>query len=146
MYMYIIWQACRLQELDNPELGINYLEIALDMLISVDSTYTSLLYSELGRARTKNYQYKQAIKDFETALIYNPADYSVLHEIALVYDYNLKNRKKSIEYYKRYVKCMQDKTLSENEEHPFDGYFKEYIEARIQRLEEDEFMEGGKKK
>lgn len=126
-----------------PEIGIKYLEVALELLTMVDSSFMSRFYVDLGTARYKNYQYRQAIKDFETALIYNPKDYSVFNEIANIYDVNLKNRKKAIEYYKKFLSYLTSNE-QKSAENSYSNYFIQYVGNRIQRLEEEEFMEKGK--
>jgi tetratricopeptide (TPR) repeat protein len=123
---------------DDPNLGVYYLEIALDLL-TVDSLFMSRFYADLGNAHTKNYQYKQAIKDYENALIYNHTDAAIYYEMGILYDHNLKNRKKALEYYKKFTKSIPEKTPEDTQIHF--TILKEYLEQRIQKLEEDNFME-----
>ena len=119
------------------DIGIIYMEIALDILTAVDSSYMSKFYYDLATTRQKNYQWRQAITDFEKSFSYNPEseDYLKIYEIARIYDQNLKNRKKAIEFYSKSLKLIAGDTEIEK-------IFKNSAESRIQRLREEEFMEG----
>ena len=124
-----------------PDIGLIYMEVALDILTAFDSTFMSTFYYDLGVTRSKNYQFRQAIKDYETALLYNPNNYFILHEIAIIYSHNLKNRKKAIEYFKRFLHSSDTEHDTNNE---YSKLMRKYVESTVQRLEEEEFMERGK--
>ena len=87
------------------------------------------IYGSMAMARHTIEQYADAIKYYELSYKYNPKNISALSSIGYCYE-RLKNYKKALEYYERYIKLGKPGTA---------GY--KFVEESIEYVKQEKFME-----
>ena len=111
----------------NPESERLYSK-ALEML-QPSPTMMHNIYGSMAMARHTIAQYAEAIKYYELSYKYNPQNISALSSIGYCYE-RLKNYKKALEYYERYIKLGKPGTS---------GY--KFVEESINYVKQEKFME-----
>ena len=111
----------------NPESERLYSK-ALEML-QPSPTMMHNIYGSMAMARHTIAQYAEAIKYYELSYKYNPQNISALSSIGYCYE-RLKNYKKALEYYERYIKLGKPGTA---------GY--KFVEESIEYVKQEKFME-----
>ena len=111
----------------NPESERLYSK-ALEMLQPSPSMMHNI-YGSMAMARHTIEQYADAIKYYELSYKYNPKNISALSSIGYCYE-RLKNYKKALEYYERYIKLGKPGTA---------GY--KFVEESIEYVKQEKFME-----
>ncbi len=111
----------------NPESERLYSK-ALEMLQPSPSMMHNI-YGSMAMARHTVEQYAEAIKYYELSYKYNPKNISALSSIGYCYE-RLKNYKKALEYYERYIKLGKPGTA---------GY--KFVEESIEYVKQEKFME-----
>lgn len=111
----------------NPESERLYSK-ALEMLQPSPSMMHNI-YGSMAMARHTIEQYAEAIKYYELSYKYNPKNISALSSIGYCYE-RLKNYKKALEYYERYIKLGKPGTA---------GY--KFVEESIEYVKQEKFME-----
>ena len=111
----------------NPESERLYSK-ALEMLQPSPSMMHNI-YGSMAMARHNIEQYAEAIKYYELSYKYNPKNISALSSIGYCYE-RLKNYKKALEYYERYIKLGKPGTA---------GY--KFVEESIEYVKQEKFME-----
>ena len=111
----------------NPESERLYSK-ALEML-QPSPTMMQNIYGSMAMARHTIAQYAEAIKYYELSYKYNPKNISALSSIGYCYE-RLKNYKKALEYYERYIKLGKPGTA---------GY--KFVEESIEYVKQEKFME-----
>ena len=111
----------------NPESERLYSK-ALEML-QPSPTMMHNIYGSMAMARHTIAQYAEAIKYYELSYKYNPKNISALSSIGYCYE-RLKNYKKALEYYERYIKLGKPGTA---------GY--KFVEESIEYVKQEKFME-----
>lgn len=111
----------------NPESERLYSK-ALEML-QPSPTMMHNIYGSMAMARHTIAQYAEAIKYYELSYKYNPQNISALSSIGYCYE-RLKNYKKALEYYERYIKLGKPGTA---------GY--KFVEESINYVKQEKFME-----
>ena len=111
----------------NPESERLYAK-ALQML-QPSSSMMHNIYGSMAMARHIIEQYEDAIKYYELSYKYNPKNISALSSIGYCHE-RLKNHKKALEYYERYIKLGKPGTA---------GY--KFVEESIDYIKQEMFME-----
>lgn len=111
----------------NPESERLYAK-ALQML-QPSSSMMHNIYGSMAMARHIIEQYEDAIKYYELSYKYNPKNISALSSIGYCHE-RLKNHKKALEYYERYIKLGRPGTA---------GY--KFVEESIDYIKQEMFME-----
>lgn len=111
----------------NPESERLYAK-ALDMLKPAPNMMHNI-YGSMAMARHTIEQYEEAIKYYELSYKYNPKNISALSSIGYCYE-RLKNYKKALEYYERYIKLGKPGSA---------GY--KFVEESIEYVKQEKFME-----
>ena len=111
----------------NPESERLYSK-ALEMLQPSPSMMHNI-YGSMAMARHNIEHYAEAIKYYELSYKYNPKNISALSSIGYCYE-RLKNYKKALEYYERYIKLGKPGTA---------GY--KFVEESIEYVKQEKFME-----
>lgn len=126
-------------ELNQPDSSSIYLEKSLDILLPEPITLCSL-YSDLAQSFIKKYEYEEAILRYEKIFkieFRRSARYYYQNQanigIARIYEQNLNDKKKAIEYY---MKIINNKSKYKNPNQI------EYAEYKIKKLKEELFFEG----
>ena len=101
---------------------------ALQML-QPSSSMMHNIYGSMAMARHIIEQYEDAIKYYELSYKYNPKNISALSSIGYCHE-RLKNHKKALEYYERYIKLGKPGTA---------GY--KFVEESIDYIKQEMFME-----
>ena len=101
---------------------------ALEMLQPSPSMMHNI-YGSMAMARHNIEQYAEAIKYYELSYKFNPKNISALSSIGYCYE-RLKNYKKALEYYERYIKLGKPGTA---------GY--KFAEESIEYVKQEKFME-----
>ena len=92
-------------------------------------------YYQLGLIEKEFKHYKKALKYFQKAYKDNPSDYNSFYQMALLTDVFYKNRQKTIELYKKYLKNFSSK----------DKNITRFVKNRLGELKVKEFMKDDKK-
>ena len=111
----------------NPESERLYSK-ALEML-QPSPTMMHNIYGSMAMARHTIEHYADAIKYYELSYKYNPKNISALSSIGYCYE-RLKNYKKALEYYERYIKLGKPGSA---------GY--KFVEESIEYVKQEKFME-----
>ena len=111
----------------NPESERLYSK-ALEML-QPSPTMMHNIYGSMAMARHTIAQYAEAIKYYELSYKYKPKNIPALSSIGYCYE-RLKNYKKALEYYERYIKLGKPGTA---------GY--KFVEESIEYVKQEKFME-----
>ena len=101
---------------------------ALEML-QPPPTMMHNIYGSMAMARHTIEHYADAIKYYELSYKYNPKNISALSSIGYCYE-RLKNYKKALEYYERYIKLGKPGST---------GY--KFVEESIEYVKQEKFME-----
>ena len=110
----------------NPEAERLYAK-AMEMLKPSPQMMHSI-YGSMAMGRHKVEMYEEAIKYYELSFKYNPKNISTISSIGYCYE-RLKNYKKALEYYERYLKIGKPGTA---------GY--QFVEESIQYVKQEKFM------
>ena len=87
------------------------------------------IYGSMAMSRHRIDQYEDAIKYYELSYKYDPKNISALSSIGYCYE-RLKNYKKALEYYERYIKLGKPGSA---------GY--KFVEESIEYVKQEKFME-----
>jgi tetratricopeptide (TPR) repeat protein len=126
----------------NPEIGLFYLDRA-DSLLQPNPIVLSTIYYDKKSIYSTIGNYNEALRCYEKAYNYHPKPEYVFY-IASLYQHELDNKKKALEYYERFIGLLPPKPASE---HKFDEKqivisLRKAAETNINQLKEELFFEG----
>jgi tetratricopeptide (TPR) repeat protein len=125
-----------------PEKGLFYFN-RIDSLLQPDPLVMSALYIEKQSIYSTLNKHNDALRCYKIAYKYNPKP-EYLFYIASLYQNNLKNNQKALDYYNLFLEKLPPKPDSEhkNEENQFIISLRKVAENNITRLKEELFFNG----
>jgi len=125
-----------------PEKGLYFLN-RVDSLLQPDPLTISILYAEKQSIYSAINNYKDALECYTLAYKYNPKP-EYLFFIASMYQNNLNNKKKALEYYNLFLENLPPKPDSEHkyEEDQITISLRKIAERNIVNLKEELFFNG----
>jgi len=129
----------------NHEKAIEYLNITL-RLINPSPVFSSMIHREIARNFFIQERWEEAIKYYQSSFKFDPLQFQSLYSIAVIYDYNLNNKKKAIEYYQFFLDGIEYDPDLEVEHPEGTVSIAKVVSQRIRKLREDLHFEGELKK
>jgi tetratricopeptide (TPR) repeat protein len=118
--------------------GIEYLEKTLDLMKPSPSTL-SQVYKSLANANSGFYKYNEALSAFMKALELTPDDAMLKYELAMHYEYNIKNMDLALKYYRDFLKSKESTDSNTGVQLPKElmDYYYNYAEKRIAEIKKN---------
>ncbi|MDD3322026.1 MAG: CDC27 family protein [Paludibacter sp.] len=123
--------------------GIAVLKRGIDVMTPKDSVLYNF-HSNLALGYNRDKQYKEAIKNYELCIKFNPESKLTLYSIATIYDYSLKNQKQAMKYYNLFLSSFPAEPESEAKKEEFmnelSGTYYSAVKNRIEELKTEQFF------
>jgi len=121
--------------------AVEYLSKSIDLL-TPSPLLLSGIYTEMGKAYTGDYQYKNALNAYLKALELNPNDTILVFTIASHYDSWINDPKKALDYYQKFMDTSPEQKNKALPKLIKDGLvvsYYEFVERRIKEIKKDSF-------
>ncbi len=123
------------------EEGIQYLNKTLELL-HPDPKEVKQVYAQLAEFYKAMHQFDKAIDSYNKAFEQTPQDPLLLYQMANVYDSGLKDKKKAIEFYQKFIDRINAANNFRVQKESAFGPLIDFAEGRINKLKEELFFEG----
>lgn len=121
--------------------GVEYLTKSIDLL-TPSPLLLSRIYTELGKANTGYYKYNEALNAYLKAYELNTTDTLLVFTIASHYDTCIKNQRKALEYYQKFMETRPVNNHTNNLIPSGNGMtisYYTFVERRIAEIKKDAF-------
>ncbi len=122
-----------------PTDGLPYLEEAVNLLLPPPGIMEKI-HSSMANIYYKSGDFNLAIENYKKALKFNPESVEYYLHIASVYDQSLKDSKKALEYYEKFIASLPEKLDPKKGKERYAINLKDYAERRIIKIKEDNFF------
>ncbi len=127
---YVLSVCCNNNKISDK--AINYMQKSLE-LYSLDPVTLNKIYLGMAESYYTKKDYNNSIKNFKKLKVNNPKDLYGEYRIAFIYDYDLQNPQKALQYYKNILDAINKDNNTDNTQ------MKIYCEMRIDKLNEAQF-------
>ena len=109
-------------------------------IISTPLLVKNMIHTELAETYEKQQRWKKALELYQNILKTDPSNFSLRMKALFLIDYQIKDKKQALKEYKATLKMIEADTTNSNH---YNKQVKDYLKRRINKIEKDEFWNGG---
>jgi len=134
--VYFLANTCRYN--NREEEGLKLLEKTVYLMMP-DSSDLRKVYIDLAELNNVLHNFEDAINYYQSAYSINSTDYLIFLFVAQIYDNGLKDVNNAISFYEYFLRNSRQSNQDKEEDQRIEAIY-EYVEGRINRLKEQQFM------